>query len=294
VTTDTLFFLQELYTKSGHRAGLNAMLGIYDSRRELIAATRMNKRYIVPIPFAYGRSIKQVLAYTNLQRQGIKFTFTLARLESLLVVSHPNLNIFLSETGAVFGTRSIRVAIDQTFLETSEHERRKFKNAEYDRVVVYNDEKKYRICNGEISVPIEDAHPMDEMIFAVRRKCNELQNNHLNYSGIYGMEPIEHISFGLGTNMLYNMKYPQYFRQITPFMHHTNIPQYFIYCITFSVDPENPLQRSNTMHAAQVEKAHLDIKLQSGLEHEEVTLILLKRLVNVNRYQRHLMGPLFS
>ena len=62
----------------------------------------------------------------------------------------------------------------------------------------------------------------------------------------------------------------EYFRLIQPLQHHTNVPESFVYCYSFSLNPED-VQPSGSLNASRIDNVTLEINLDPDLFKENST-----------------------
>ena len=136
-------------------------------------------------------------------------------------------------------------------------------------------------------------HPIIEMIWAVRRKCQENCNNHFNYAGKWGRDPVKYVHLRLNNLARFSGREGRYFRLVQPWQFHTNIPDSFTYCFSFALHPEDA-QPSGSANFSRIDNVEFVLDLQDALSEEEVTVLVFARNWNVYRFREGLGGVAFS
>lgn len=127
------------------------------------------------------------------------------------------------------------------------------------------------------------------------------QPNLVAHDGMYNLgevvtvnaDPI--IQVGLRVNNLNRFSPMQgaWFRQVSPYQHHTNIPKGFVYCICFALHPEEP-NPSGALNWSRVDNVILDIDFHADIATNEKTVIVFARNWNVFSYVEGIGGNKFS
>ena len=141
------------------------------------------------------------------------------------------------------------------------------------------------VCCSSARIPLGFAHPVIELIWAVRRRCQERHNNWFNYSGILGYEPLLACEIDFNSTARQAKREAAYFRLVQPYQFHTLIPESCIYCYSFALYPEEA-QPSGSANFSRLESVTIILDLQDGLQHEDVTgyyLFTVSELAEVPR-----------
>jgi hypothetical protein len=136
-------------------------------------------------------------------------------------------------------------------------------------------------------------HAMIELIWAVRRQKSEACNQHFNYAGKFGLDPIKFVHLRLNNLPRFTAKEGRYFRLVQPYQHHSLIPRSYIYCYSFALHPEKA-QPSGSANFSRIDNVELVLDLQDQLSDETVTIIVFGRNWNVFRYREGLGGLAFA
>jgi len=130
-------------------------------------------------------------------------------------------------------------------------------------------------------------------MWAVRRKCNSMANNHFNYSGIDSRDPVSTCALFLNNQSRFSNKPGVWFRLVQPYQFHTNIPDCFMYVYSFALHPEDPTP-SGSCNMSRIDHVDLALQLQESLGKEQVDIIVFARNWNVLRFREGLAGSCIS
>ncbi len=153
----------------------------------------------------------------------------------------------------------------------------------------------YNICvkTSQVRLQLNFNHPTIELIWAVRRQCQDQANNHFNYSGKFGRDPVKAVSLRFNNLPRFSGKEGRYFRLVQPYQHHSLIPDAFIYVYSFAINPEDP-QPSGSVNLSRIDNTELLLDLQDELCDENTCIIVFGRNWNIFRYREGLGGLAFS
>ena len=109
-------------------------------------------------------------------------------------------------------------------------------------------------------------HPTKELIFCVRRQCQTNCNNWGNFSGIDGRDAIKSAALYLNTAQRFAPKSALYYRAVQPLQHHTNIPEAFIYVMSFALNPKRTSRVRYNL--SRIDHTSLVLEMQDGMASE--------------------------
>lgn len=219
--SDFLYAFEELSGKSGRR--LMEMIGKRHSRSSLICDSRNRRTLYIPLPFWFTQHSGQALSLASLQFHGVQVHVEWARLESCIVVSNPNVVVKSCATGCCLTNADLSACIETTYVYLDDAERNRFATTSFETLITQLQAYQIQTCNSQVRCNLNFNHPIIEMIWMVRRQCNEKANNHFNYSGIDSRDPVVSAALYLNNQTRFN-KPGSYFRLVQPYQHHTNIP----------------------------------------------------------------------
>jgi hypothetical protein len=289
--SDYLYMWEELSGKAGKR--LREMIGKRKSRRQLIKDARHDQRFYVPLPWYFTLTSGNALPLCTLQFHGVQVHIEWERLNRCVVVSHDDVEVRKCCDGTKLTSNDLKAWIDTTYIYLDIDERNRFSLANFDQLITQVQFIPHTATAANTTVPLTFNHPCIELIWAVRRRCNELANQHFNYSGIDGRDPIEEVSLRLNNLLRFSGREGRYYRTCQPYQHHSAIPKAHIYCYCFGLFPEDA-QPSGSLNLSRIDNADMTFNLQEGLGKEQCTILIFARNWNIMRYTEGLAGPLFN
>lgn len=287
-----LFCWEELTGKSGRR--LTEMTGRRYTRSQLACDSREERTLYVPLPFFYTLASGSALPLASLAYHGVQLNIDFARIEELVVVSKSDVAVRNSRTGLGLTAGDLRAEIEVSYVYLDSTERDKFQSAHFEQIIVQT-QHYFKTENKEICrVPLTFNHPTLELIFGVRRQCHMKTNNWGNLSGVDGRDPIVSAELLLNTTSRFGKKPALYWRCVTPYQFHSNVPDCFIYCMSFALTPENSTEPSGSCNFSRIDNIELVVYMQSALANESYTVFVFSRSWNLMRYREGVAGAAFQ
>ena len=156
-----------------------------------------------------------------------------------------------------------------------------------------------------VQLPIEINHPMEEIIWVIRRKANTMQNEYTNFSSVTSQEyhPIYNKQMPLLVNASIYLngieiiqKEEQWFRQHISYLHKGGYAAYsqFIYGYSFSKHPGQH-QPSGTANASKLQtvKLALAVKHPEGTQNKEWEVLVYIVRLDWLRFQNGLVNRIY-
>lgn len=289
--SDFLFMWEELAGKPGKR--LTEMVGKRYCREDLIADSQCTRTLYVPLPFYFTQTPGNALPLVAVMFSGVQIIITFEQLYNVVVVSGPDVVVVKCNGGGQLNNNDLRAAIDgtQVFLDILERDR--FAANNFETLITQTFALYTSVCCASARIPIGFAHPVIELIWAVRRKCQEQHNNWFNYSGLLGREPLISAEIDFNATARQPMREASWYRLVQPYQYHTLIPESCIYCYSFALYPEEA-QPSGAANFSRLESVTLVLNLQEGLQREDVTVIIFSRSLNMVKFREGSAGLAFS
>jgi hypothetical protein len=289
--SDFLFMWEELSGKSGRR--LMEMIGKRHSRSTLICDSRQRRTLYVPLPFWFTMHSGQALSLASLQFHGVQVHIEFERLEKCIVVSNPNVFVKSCGSGCCLTNADLSACIETTYVYLDDGERNRFATTHFEVLICQTQAYQIQTCNSQVRMQLNFNHPVVELLWAVRRSCNEKCNAMFHYGGIDGRDPVVTAALYLNNQARFSGKPGSYFRLVQPYQHHTNIPDCFIYCFSFALHPEEATP-SGSCNMSRIDHVDLSLQLQDGLGKEQVTVLVFARNFNVLRFREGLGGLAYA
>mgnify|MGYP002050244551 FL=1 len=288
---DFLFLYEELSGKSGRR--LTEMVGKRYSRSQLVCDSRARRVLYVPLPFWFAQHSGQALALASLQFHGVQIHVEFERLEEAVAVSGRAGGVKNRATACCLTANDLSAALETTYVYLDTTERDRFATAQYEILITQNQAFQMQTCNSQVRMQLNFNHPVIELIWAVRRQCQERCNNWFNYSGIDNRDPVVTAALFLNNQARFSNKNGSWFRLVQPYQHHSNIPDCFCYVYSFALHPEDP-SPSGSCNFSRIDHVDLALQLQDGLGKEQVTIMVFARNWNVLPFREGLAGLAYA
>jgi len=250
---------ESLSYHAGKRQG--SMVGYFTSVTDLLIFSLSNRRVYVPMMFWFNRCTEQALPLIALQYHETKFDFKLRPQSELITfyglftaAANPtnyaaNQTAFFLLNNSASGHGQLTDAfllINYVYLDTME--RRVFATNAHEYLI---DQLQYMTqakASGKTSdtIPLYFNHICKELIFVLQQQTMIDQNKWFDFSGVDSMgagdpsaDPLTNAKLQLNGHDLTSEKDALYYRKVVPYETHSDIPDYFIYVLSFALDPEN-------------------------------------------------------
>lgn len=259
---DYLFMWEELSGKPGKR--LTEMIGKRLTREELIEESAEARRLYVPLPFWFTQHSGNALPLVSLQFHGVQVHMCFAQLQQCIQVSGENVQVIKSCECTPITAQDLSARLDTTYVYLDIEERDRFATGSFEQLISQVQYVPITSNQQTVSLQLNFNHPIIELIWAVRRKCQEVLNNHFNYSGKWGKDPIDYVHLKLNNLPRFSGREARYFRLVHPYQHHTNIPDAFVYCFSFALHPEAP-QPSGSCNFSRIDNVEMTFDMQAEM-----------------------------
>jgi hypothetical protein len=313
--SDYLYMWEELSGKPGKR--LREMIGKDSKLEYLINDSRQARRLYVPLPFWFTQSSGNALPVVSLQFHGIQLHVCFADLQSCVQTSYSSTNsnplIVLNRAkSAPLNENDMRAHVETSYVYLDIDERDRFAVGSFEQLITQVQSYQIQTRSSQVRMSLNFNHPIIELIWAVRRRCQDNVNNWFSYAGKYLEDPIKTVHFKLNNLPRFASKEGRYFRLVTPYQAHTNIPDSHIYCWCAALHPEEP-QPSGSVNFSRIDNVELTFDMQDGIDQPplprvgtsgglratstnsgEFTVLVFARSWNVIRYREGLGGLAYS
>ena len=275
---DYLYMWEELSGKPGKR--LVEMIGKYTCRDDLIAFSQAGRILYVPLPFYFTQTPGNALPLVSMNFAPALLICQFESLLNCVVVSGPDLQVVKCDGGGPLTSNDLVAAVESCQIILDLLERDRFAATNFEQLITQVYPLYQCVCCQNTRIQLGFAFSVIELIFAVRRKCNERYNNWFNYSGLLGKEPL--IAAGLLFNQQERqcMRNASWYRTVQPYQFHTLIPDAYVYDYSFALYPEEA-QPSGCANFTRLESVTLVLEFQTGLDQEDVTVIVFSRSFNM-------------
>lgn len=281
---------EELAGKPGKR--LEEMIGKRYSRRDLVADSSKDRRLYIPIPWSFTRRSDSALSLVTLSHHSVDVHLAFSPLTDMIQVSSRDVRVVRSRDGQPIGNGDMNAMLDTTYVYLDTEERDRFHGGQFQQLIQQVQQYSATTRSGSLSAQLNFNHPTIELMWACQRKSKAASNDHFDYSGSAGGDPLVRASLRLNNLTRFDRE-AAYFRLVQPFERHLNVPRSFVYSYSFALDPEGD-QPSGSLNMSRIDSVQLNMSLQEQLSGEEVAVYVFARNWNVLRYKDGLGGVLYS
>jgi len=279
----------ELTVPLNKRDGFNEMIGKSDSPINLNNNKSLD--LFIPLQFWFCKNIGLALPLISLQTQEVRINITL-RNYSELIVSSSGALIKESPNKSPISITNGNLQVDYIFLEENERKIFTKNNLQYliEQLQVYatsltsnglrpdptNPGKYIRIPDLSQTINFNFNHPVKEIIWVLQNSDVLTTypyggNEWFNFSSqsykngkVNGSDTVIEAKFILEGQDLTDILPNIYYRTVVPFQRHTNTPNNFIYCFSFSLHPED-YQPSGSCNFSRIDNQQLYLKISDQL-----------------------------
>jgi len=287
---DFLFMWEELTGRPGAR--LLEMIGKRFTRAQLVADSSHDRRLYVPLPWWFTMISGQAFPLISCQFHGIQINVCFAELRNCVQVSDCDSLVVKCRDCQPLVAGDLLARLDTMYIFLDKEERDRFATGSFDQLIVQHQQFSTCTQNCQVRVQLNFNHPVQELIYMVRRKCQEQCNNWFNYSGKWGFDPVKAAQIRLN-NLCWNAREGRYFRLVMPYQFHTNIPDSFTYCMVWAMHPEEA-QPSGTVNFSRIDNVEVILDIQDALADDPITVTIFGINRNVLRFRDGLVGLAFS
>ena len=301
---DYLCMWEELSGQPGKR--LLEMIGKRYTVAQLVADSKFTRTLYVPMPFWFTYNTGNALALVSLQFHTVQIICQLAALKRCIQISPPLPEadpacVLNCTTGAPVVDSDITVNFEGLYVYLDRAERDRFAASSFEQLM--NAVQRFTMpmtASPQAHISINFNHPVIELIWAVRRRCQMEVNNYFNYAGRYNRDPIDFVQLILNGNDRFSRREGRYFRLVVPYQWHTDIPDNFIYCFSFATEPEK-MQPTGSCNFSRIDNAEFIFAHQNALvsppgggTSEQVENIIFARNWQIFKYRQGLGGIAFA
>lgn len=297
VVLDTITGLQmycweEMSGKSGRR--LQEMTGRRYTLGQLFCDSREKRDLYIPLPFFFTHSTANSLKTVAMYYHAMTVDITFTALEKLIVVSNERVSVRNAEMGYPITAQDLSASIETTAVLVHDVEEAALKENKIDELIIQHQSLTTNL-RGMSRLPITFTSAISSMFVVVRRLSNIASNDWTNFSGIDKRDPIKSMDLKFNsTSYLTGKKPAVFYRTVVPYQFFSNIPECFIYAISFAIEPEGTKESSGFINFSKLDNIELDIQLQDALESSNVEITVMARGWNVFSIEKGAAKLMFS
>ena len=284
ITGLQMFCWEELCGKSGRR--LQEMTGRRYTLGQLFCDSRESRDLYIPLPFFFTHHSQAALPAISMMYNQMTLEINFAALEKIIVVSSDKVSVRNAMTNTPLQRQDLQASVEATYVLVETVEDEYFENNKIEQVIMTHQSLSTTLCGASARIPLTFTQAVGQMMFVVRMMDNLDKNDWTNLAGIDRRDPIKSVELKCNsTSYLTGKKPPVYFRSVVPYMFHSNIPETFIYVISFAVSPEDTLNPSGHLNFSKIDNIELHVELQDALRQANVEITVMARSWNVLAFE---------
>lgn len=321
-----LYIWEEISGKPGKR--LREMIGKYDTVAFRQEASRRSQILYVPLPFYFTENTGLALPIVSLQFHSISIAIDFAARQQCVVCpwaaagsmsaavdssiyvrtdgTAPDTDVDLNSQARKLADTDLKCVLEGMYVYLDAAERSKFAHGQFEQVtsdVQYYDDTANRInataateSSASVKVNLKPIlnNVIMEYFIVVRQASKESANDHFNFDGPEDaasgtvIDPIRKIAIKFNANERVRQRDGVFFRTVTHWVHHTNIPSDFIYGFSYAVEPEDAQPTGGANHS-RIDDVGIELELDPRLFNEEggnaVDIFFIGRGRNLMRFK---------
>lgn len=279
--SDFLFMWEELTGRAGAR--LLEMIGKRFTRAQLVADSKEDRRLYVPLPWWFTLTSGQAFPLVSAQFHGVQINMCFAELRNCVQVSDCDCLVVKCRDCQPLQQNDLIVELDTMYVYLDVEERDRFATGSFEQLITQIQQFSTCTRGCQVRVQLSFNHPVIELIWMVRRKCQELANNWFNYSGKWGKDPIKFVQIRFN-NACWQAREAKFYRLVVPYGFHTDIPDSFTYCMCWALHPEES-QPSGSTNFSRIDNVDFILDIQDAISDEDITVTIFGRSLNILRFR---------
>lgn len=265
---------------------LSEMTGRYANMAACASASLLDQQLYIPLRFWFNRFASQSLPLVALYWHDVELQFATRPIDQLYVTSG-NLTAHVGGANPAFGDHWVRVPdtlgdmhILANFVYLDRTERAAFANSKSEYVidqVQFLGADTITATSTSVTHSIRFNHPVQELIWAIRRNSCTAANDWFNFDGnltdntvipdALVTDPFRSAQILLNNNDRTPDMPAIYFRTVQPYQFHSRIPaaDRYVYCYNFGLQPEEMLD-TGSVNASRFDNMGLRITYNGQTE----------------------------
>ena len=279
----------ELTLPEEKRAGFKEMIGRRDSGRS--TPLESNKLYI-PLQFFFCRNPGLALPLIALQYHEVKLNIKFRDGAGLM-----------TNSTSLADFESVKMYVDYVYLD--QEERQRFAQMSHEYLIEQLQHTGPETTRND-QVRLNFNHPVKELVWAIRRTNNDplefgnvvdqayAHNSDIDfsYANVDG-EGFNTAKLQLNGHDRFSERDAAYFRLVQPYQHHTRIPNKYVYCYSFALNPEAH-QPSGSCNFSRLDNVTLHLSGMKNKVGDSGDLLVYAVSNNILRIQSGMGGLAYS
>lgn len=271
------------------------LIGGYDNLADLIAASAVDDRLYVQIPFTFTRFTGRHLPLVAMRFHGASLSLALTPLHKLIKVSHPNVTVLKSADDQPITKQDVEAHLDLEYIFLDLAERQRFARSNFSLMWEQLQIHEATYKGSTVRAPLNFRHPSRCLIFMVQRKSLEDQNETFEYgSPVPGEDPVQFAKLIVNTTPRFARE-GAFFRKVMPFLHFPRTLKRgrYIYAMPFGLDPSAE-QSNGTLNFSRSDNSTLNLEMHPDMADEPFNLYVFNLSLNVVSFKRGLVNIEYS
>lgn len=242
------------------RLGFNEMILKSDMYRDNLHNATDTVDLMIPLDFYFTKQYSMSFPLFAIQTDDIQINFNFREFNKLINYDGilPPDNVSMLEAN---------IYTEYIFLEDSVLEQfTKEKHTYIIEQMVYNGDEVIPANKTIFNTTLNFANPCKELLFTCIDISNINNNNYFNYSRRSDSKNIiKEINLTLDNKLRFNDFFPEFiYRQFFPNNLHSRIPDKYVYCLPFSLTPDDSEQPSGSINLGKFDEVTLNLRLMHG------------------------------
>lgn len=255
---------------------LRDMINHFPNESKLIQYSAADRTFIVPTCLFFNSDADHCLAQAGIS-DSLYYELTPGDLGELLRRSHQDVVVVRSSDYQRLSPEHVKFSLQcsNIYLQSSEYA---FMSQRQFHQLIPQVETKYVYWekSDKIPIPIKTLSPVFEILISVLRSCSQADNNHYNFSGIFGRDPILSLALKNNDKVVCPETEGDVVRRINSYVYHQSRPMAFYYPLVFCEYPESPKPSGSQ----KLDNAILDLILQPGLTRSSGGVVIVLHILS--------------
>ena len=170
---------------------------------------------------------------------------------------------------------SVHAHLETTYIYLDVMERAKFAEGSFEMIMdevqalpPLQDQK-----SQTVTLNLNFNHAVIELYWACRQKYAENSCAYFDFAGLtepltgVRLDPIQTVDLRLNNQCRFQKREGRWFRLVSPWQAHTNVPDCFVYCYSFALNPEDA-QPSGSCNFSRIDNAELRLGVDKWMFHD--------------------------
>lgn len=295
--SDLLFAMEELMGKAGRR--LTETIGrTMRNPEELMKAARGEQILYIPLPYYFTKAPSLAFPLVSTSYHNVQVWVHFNPLSSLIIKSRQNLIVNNTHRDRPIQDDDLQASLECTYVHLDAAERDALTSSNSTQLIICHQAHTQSIDKAEVTANLRFNFPIINLMFFVRRKAAKEANDHFNYSGVLGYDPLIRAGLKFNNTPRVTTKPAVWWRAVQALQHHSSVPTTNLYSYSWALTPEDYLSPSGSVNFSRLDSVELDLELQSDFgsssSGQAADLYVFARSYNLLAFSNGLAGLRYS